>query len=247
MSESGQKFDSYKKIQFPSADIQQVIDKINALPDLATPKDSEAVKAARGAYEALADKKSQIPESVVKKLIDAEESIGSMKAQEEAGRVAAAIAKIPSDLSKADKGEIEASVAAYERMSPIAYQLITDNEFLKLYNAKMYFDKKAAASKKVKLTKVTARKGGKATAKWKKGKAVGGYQLYYKAKKTKVKKVSTNAVKKTVKSLKAKMKYSFKVRPFTYVSKPVVKNGKRSFGTVKIYGKWSNVKKIKAK
>ena len=80
--------------------------------------------------------------------------------------------------------------------------------------------------------------------KWKKKSSADGYQLYYKAKGTKAKKVTINnvkTVKKTVKKLKAGKKYSFKIRTFNKVED--LKTGK----LIKVYGKWSGVKKAKAK
>ena len=66
--------------------------------------------------------------------------------------------------------------------------------------------------------------------KWKKIADVAGYQISYGKKK---KLVTTNSAK--IKKLKKKKKIVFKVRAYTLV------DGK------KVFGKWSNVKKVKIK
>ncbi len=107
---------------------------------------------------------------------------------------------------------------------------------------------KEAKAKKVRLKSVKAKKHRKVIARWKKLKGVSGYQLVYsknkkfKKKSTKKKVIkSANIVKKAIKKLKAKKKYFFKIRSFEVITNPL--NNKK----VKVYGKWSNVKKVKAK
>ena len=240
----------------PSVDaVQQVVDKINALPkpEDVTVNDEAKIKDAHDAYDKLTEEQKKDPkltQALLSKLVDCENQLEAAKKAEEekkaAAEVSAAIAKIPENLSTTDKATIMGICASYEVLTT-GQSLVSDADYIKLYEAKMYFDKKDAKTKKVKLTKVTAKKARKATAKWKKGKSVSGYQLYYKAKDVKAKKANTTAAKKTVKKLKAGKKYSFKVRPFTYVGQPTAENGERGFKSVAVYGKWSNVKKIKAK
>ena len=99
---------------------------------------------------------------------------------------------------------------------------------------------KAAKNQKVKGFKAKALKGRKAKISWKKNKKVSGYQIFRSLKKksgfkkvTQIKKNGT--VKFTNKKLKKSKKYFYKMRTFTKVS------GKT------YYGKWTTVKKIKAK
>ena len=93
---------------------------------------------------------------------------------------------------------------------------------------------------KAKLIKVKRGKK-KATLKFKKVVGANGYQIYYKdtkakkAKKKLVKASSKSTISKTVKKLKKGRTYTFKVRAYRTV------NGK------KVYGAWSNIKKVKIK
>lgn len=105
-----------------------------------------------------------------------------------------------------------------------------------------YETPESAASKikttKVKLSKVTNLKGRKVKLSWKKVKNADGYQIRYATNKkfTKGKKNVTakaSATKKTIKKLKKKKTYYFKIRAYKKV------NGK------KVYGKWSKTKKVK--
>ena len=123
-----------------------------------------------------------------------------------------------------------------------AKPVITKNPAVEKYNQQV----NAAKARKVKLKKVKAKKSCKALAKWKKSKGASGYQLVYskskkfkKAKKKIIKKAKTT--KKVVKKLKAKKKYFFKIRTFDKVYNPITKKIER------IFGKWSKVKKAKAK
>ena len=83
---------------------------------------------------------------------------------------------------------------------------------------------------KVKLTMAKNIKKRSVKLKWKKIADVAGYQISYGKKK---KLVTTNSAK--IKKLKKKKKIAFKVRAYTLV------DGK------KVFGKWSNVKKVKIK
>ncbi len=93
--------------------------------------------------------------------------------------------------------------------------------------------------------KARAKKGRKAQLTWKAAKGVNGYEIYRATKKAgkykKVKTISKASAKKLInKKLKAKKKYFYKIRPYT-----LVKNVKGE--TEKVYGKYSAVKKIKAR
>ena len=96
------------------------------------------------------------------------------------------------------------------------------------------------APKKIKLSSAKSSAAKKATVKWKKAKKATGYQIQYSLKKSfKSKKSVTvkkvNTTKTLIKKLKSGKKYYFRVRPYKY-----------SKGT-KVYGEYSNVKKVKIK
>lgn len=106
---------------------------------------------------------------------------------------------------------------------------------------------KAAKAKmmEVKRFKVKAKKGKKAKLTWKRVKHADGYEICRATKKNgkyKLVKTITKAskVKYTDKKLKAKKKYYYKVRPYRLVKDP---KGKM----VKVYGKFSSKKRIKAR
>lgn len=104
---------------------------------------------------------------------------------------------------------------------------------------------KTAKAKKVKKFSVKAKKGKKALAKWKATKGVAGYEVMYSMNKKfkKAKKVAVKGAKKkkvVIKKLKAKKKYFVKMRAYSMVKKP---DGK----FVKVYGKWTAKKTVKAK
>ena len=230
-------------------DVQSVVDKINALPDPdnVTLNDEAAIKTARKAFDNLTDQQktdSRLTREIKNKLLDCEDQLDKAKKgaedQETASNVSEKISALPDDPSKASVDQIADAVAAYKALSDNAKSLITDTELDKLQTALNY----SAAVQKMSLKSVKAKKGRKAVLKWKKKSSADGYQLYYKAKGTKAKKVTINnvkTVKKTVKKLKAGKKYSFKIRTFNKVED--LKTGK----LIKVYGKWSGVKKAKAK
>ncbi len=94
--------------------------------------------------------------------------------------------------------------------------------------------------KKVTIKSVKSTKKKQAIIKWKKVSGAKGYQIQYSLKKSfkkkkavTIKKVKT--IKKTIKKLKSGKKYYFRMRAYK------TSNGK------KVYGKWSNVKKVKVK
>lgn len=93
---------------------------------------------------------------------------------------------------------------------------------------------------KVKLSSVKNVKGKKAKVTWKKIKGVKGYEIVYGLNKkcTKGKKnvkASASSKSKTIKKLKKGKTYYFKIRAYKIVE------------DIKIYGTWSNVKKVKIK
>ena len=104
-----------------------------------------------------------------------------------------------------------------------------------------------AAARKVKIKSAKAKKGRKALVKWKKLKGVSGYQIAYSTSKKFSKKTtkrvtaSAKSAKKTIKKLKAGKRYYVKVRSYNKIYDPAKEK------KVNVYGKWSKVKKFKAK
>lgn len=114
--------------------------------------------------------------------------------------------------------------------------------------AKEEYPKKVAAAKKLKVSglKVKALRKKKAAVTWKVNKKGTGYELRYsrkknmkKAKKITIKKAKTK--KATLKKLKARKYYYVRIRTITKLVNP--ETGK----TVPVYGKWTKVKRFKAK
>ena len=91
--------------------------------------------------------------------------------------------------------------------------------------------------KKAVLKSVKNKKGKKAVIRWKKVKGASGYQIAYAVNKKFKKKKTKNVTKTTVtlKKLKKKKTYYIKVRAYKKIKGE------------KVYGKWSNVKKVKIK
>lgn len=103
----------------------------------------------------------------------------------------------------------------------------------------------SAKARKVTSFKVKAQKKKKAKVSWKKATGASGYEIYRATKKNgKFSKVATVGQAKDPqyinKRLKAKKKYFYKMRPYTVV---ITVEGNRNM----VYGKWSPVRKIKAK
>lgn len=150
------------------------------------------------------------------------------------------ISSLPDDPAKANADDVANAVEAYKALPDTAKGSISSSELDKLQAAVDY----PAAAIKAKISSVKAVKGRKAVIKWKKSNGADGYQLSYKAKGIKAKQINiSNAgtLRKTVKKLKAGKKYAFRIRTYTKVEN-------LSDGAIKkVYGKWSNVKKIKAK
>lgn len=139
----------------------------------------------------------------------------------------AADEKAASDQKAAEEREVAARTTAAEKAFKAA---------VKATRAKMMT---------IKGFKVKALKGKKAKLSWKKMKAADGYEIYRATKKNgKYKLVKTirnsSKVKIVNKKLKAKKKYFYKIRPYKMVKDPAGK-------MVKVYGKYSAKKKIKAK
>lgn len=110
---------------------------------------------------------------------------------------------------------------------------LTNSDFIKINTSK------------VKGFKVKAKKKRKVAISWKKISGVTGYEIQYSLKKNfkKAKKKVVKGAKKkslTIKKLKAKKKYFFRIRSYTVVKNTAGKN-------VKFYGKWSAAKKVKIK
>ena len=92
---------------------------------------------------------------------------------------------------------------------------------------------------KVKIQQVKAKRKNQIYVKWKKQNKIGGYQIQYatnkKFKKKKVKNLKSSKNKITLKKLKPKKYYYIRVRSY------------KKYGSKKVYGKWSKVKKCKTK
>lgn len=151
------------------------------------------------------------------------------------------IVALPDDPSQATSDQVSGAVEAYNSLTPDQKKLITDSDLEKLQTALNY----PATTQEVKLTSVKARKGKKAVVKWEENTSGNGYQLFCKAKGVKARKVivdSNDTLKTKVKKLKAGKKYTFKVRVYTKIQNLI---GPEE--SINVYGKWSNVKKAKAK
>lgn len=115
------------------AEVNAVIALINAIPNPVTLEDKSTVEAAREAYDALSPAQK---ESVVnyKTLTDAEATIAALEALQEADEadraaadtVIALIAAIPDPVTLEDKGEVEAAREAYNALTDIQKQLVSN-------------------------------------------------------------------------------------------------------------------------
>lgn len=101
------------------------------------------------------------------------------------------------------------------------------------------YKEEIAAVKAIKVTGVSVKAGKKkATVKWKADETFEGYQISYQLGKKKAKTIKvagSTTTSKVIKKLKAKKKYSFKVR------------GYKTIGGEAVYGAWSKAKKAKIK
>jgi hypothetical protein len=219
---------------------------LNNLPD--DPKDANKAdaQAAYTAYMALTDSQKALLGD------DANEKVAVYKAfyeaqyadKKAADNVTALVSKLPDDPNKANTADAQAAYAAFMALTDSQKALLSDNVNKKVAVYKAFYETQYAKAKKAKLVSAKAKKNKKIIVKWKSVSGVSGYQLYYKAKGTKAKKVAVNSnktLKKTFKKLKAGKKYTFKVRTITKVYDPT--KGK----SVNVYGKWSNAKKATAK
>ena len=174
--------------------------------------------------------------------------------------VMAMINALPGDITSEDEAQIEEAMAAYKALSDEEKSQLPDSAAARLYaadariNAIIAKAERAAADQSAKeaattLKKINAKnrtvkglkvtsKNGKITVKYNKNANASGYQIQYKlksAKKYKNLKSATTKLKVTSKKLKKGKTYCVRVRTYNKI------DGK------KVYGKWSNVKKIKVK
>lgn len=212
-----------------------------AVQDLKEPEDitlgdKTAVDAAKAKYDALTEKQK---EDFSDRYLWYEAKLNMdvykvAQLQAEADKAAAEKAKTDAESKKAQAEQsAQAAIAAKKKAEASLAKLKYKNRV------------KAAKAKLVRKLSVKAKKGRKAAAKWKAVKGASGYQLQYstnkKFKKAKKSFVKGGKKKKAViKKLKAGKKYFVRVRTYSKVKKP---NGKKRV----VYGKWSTVKKIKAK
>ncbi|MBQ6401793.1 MAG: hypothetical protein IJI20_05850 [Firmicutes bacterium] len=238
---------NYKRVQFPASDdVQRVVDMITALPDPAkvTANDEKAIREARKAYDNLSEPQKQnrrLTQAIKNKLSNCEAALAKAVDQQAASKVSGQIAAIPGDPSQATSAQVATAAAAYKKLTPSQKKLISGSELAKLQTALNY----PATMLKVKLKSAKAKKGKKALVKWTKNPTANGYQLYYAAKGVKAKEVDiydANTLKKTVKKLKAKKKYTFRIRTFTNMEDLATPGA-----SIRVYGQWSNAKKVKAK
>ena len=227
--------------------VADVIKMIKALDSSAADYAAKA-QAAVDAYNALTDAQkddSRFKEqTIASKLAEAQAAVASAADKKAADEASALIVKLPDDPAQATEADAQAAWAAYKALTDAQKVLLSSDAQQKVAAYKYYYEAQGAKAQKAKLKSVKAKKGKKAVAKWKKVSGVDGYQLYYKAKGVNAKKVtikSAKTLKKTVKKLKAGKKYTFKVRTITKVYNPATGKDQN------IYGKWSNVKKVKAK
>ncbi len=238
-------------------DVLRVIDMINALPapEAVEVRDEAAIIAAREAFDKLTEDQKKDPsltQALKDKLKDCVAQLEAAKKNAEDHKAAAVvsemIAAIPDDLAKSSKTKVRKAREAYEALNDSAKKFITKEELSKLERSEYYWAKVNAKAQKVKMKSVRAVKGRKALAKWRKNSNADGYQLAYSTGRKFTKKTtkmvtikSSKTVKKTVSKLKAGRKYYFRLRPYTLLNNPAT--GKN----VKICGKWSKVKKVKAR
>ena len=149
-------------------------------------------------------------------------------------------AKLPADLSQVSKVQVAKIYAAYKTLSRYAKKLIPEEDLQKLQNAATYL----AKVKETAYSSLKIKAGNKALLTWEETPDADGYQLWYKAKGEKAKKLmldNAQKVKTTIKNLKAGKTYTFKIRPYTEVED--LFTGKLA----KVYGKWSELKKARTK
>lgn len=137
--------------------------------------------------------------------------------------------------------EQKAKVNNYGALSQAKAQYITIFQNEKVKEDKENTSTQKVSVKKAVFRKVTSKKKKKATLTWKADKKCTGYQIQYSTDKKFKKKVVAKYVKSykktsiTIKNLKSKTKYYFRIREYKTV------NGKKYFG------KWSSIKKCSIK
>lgn len=219
---------------------QQVVDQISALKE---PYDAAKVKAAREAYDKLTDeqkKDTKFTDEVMKKLGAAEAAVKTAKDHEAAGKVSDLIKAIPDDFKNATSDQVTGAVEAYNCLTPDQKKMIDASDLEKLQSAMNY----PAKVQKAVIKSVALKKGKQVVVKWKKNSLANGYQIYLKTRGEKAKIISIKGqskVQKTVKKLKAGKKYTIKIRTYVDVEKLGTEKA------MKVYGRWSKVKKAKAK
>ena len=110
------------------AEVDAVISQIAALPSQITLADKDAVEAARAAYDALTDAQKQLVTNL-STLEDAEAAIAQAEAevnQAAADVVIEQINALPSPVTLADKGAVEAARAAYDALTDAQKLLVTN-------------------------------------------------------------------------------------------------------------------------
>ena len=222
----------------PVADLVKMIEALD--PNAATYAD-DAQKVV-DAYNALtADQKADkrlTDEAVAKKLAAAQEAAKSeeqKKADQKAADEASKLIEALLDPSQATEAEAMAAYNAYMALTDAQKALLSPAAQEKVAEYAYYYESQYAAAQKVTKFKVKNVKTRKAKATWKKTAGISGYQLTYKAKGTKTKKVTlkASAVKKVVKKLKKGKKYTFRIRTFTKVYNPYTGSYE------KVYGSWA--------
>ncbi len=150
------------------------------------------------------------------------------------------IDRLPENYAQVAKAQVERAVILYNTLSEKAKGLITDAEREKLQNAINYL----AEVKETAYSSLKMKAGRTALLTWTKTPDADGYQLWYKTKGDKAKKLmfdNAQKVKTTITNLKAGKTYTFKIRPYTEVED--LSTGK----IAKVFGKWSKAKKARVK
>lgn len=110
--------ETIKALEAGNGKVDEVIEKINSLPEKLTLGDKALVAAAREAYEALADaQKALVPKEVVSKLIKAENDMAALIEKEKVRIVIDTINNIPDKITLDDAEYIRQARAAYEQLS----------------------------------------------------------------------------------------------------------------------------------
>ena len=137
------------------AEVDKVIQQINAIPSSVTLSDEAAVSAVRKAYDALSkDQKSVISAATLKKLTDAETTIAKLKGQQEQNDTAAAeaVAKMiralpaTSRLTLKDEAAIKAARSAYDALTKEQQAKVSNYATLTAAEAKISQLKVASAN-----------------------------------------------------------------------------------------------------